>query len=93
MSAAEIRRELCAIYGQNVMSEGTVRQWCSMLKDGQINIHDEERSGRQSVVSDDLVQIVDQNICERRHFTISELSCGFPQISRTDLYKRLSKLG
>jgi ribosomal protein S24E len=27
VSAEEIRRELCAIYGQN-MNEGTVRQWC-----------------------------------------------------------------
>jgi hypothetical protein len=27
MSAAEIHRELCALYGQNVMSEGTVGQW------------------------------------------------------------------
>jgi hypothetical protein len=25
-SAAEIQRELCLIYGRNVMSEGTVRQ-------------------------------------------------------------------
>jgi hypothetical protein len=31
MSAAEIYRELCAVYGQNVMSEGTVRQWCRMF--------------------------------------------------------------
>jgi hypothetical protein len=35
MSAAEIYRELCAaVYGQNVISEGTVRQWCRMFKDG-----------------------------------------------------------
>jgi hypothetical protein len=28
INAAEIRRELCAaVYGQNVMSEGTARQW------------------------------------------------------------------
>jgi hypothetical protein len=28
MSAAEIHGELCAVvYGQNVMREGTVRQW------------------------------------------------------------------
>jgi hypothetical protein len=38
-------------------------------------VHDEEQSGRPSVVSDDLVQCVDQKI--------SELSCGFPQISCT----------
>jgi hypothetical protein len=31
MSAAEINYELCAVYGQNVMSEGTVRQWCRMF--------------------------------------------------------------
>jgi hypothetical protein len=40
-----------------------------------------------SVVSIDLVQSVDQKICERRHFTISELSCVFPQISSILLYE------
>jgi uncharacterized Fe-S cluster-containing protein len=35
MSAEEIRLELCmVVYSQNVMSEGTVRQWCGMFKDG-----------------------------------------------------------
>jgi DNA gyrase inhibitor GyrI len=34
MSAAEIHSGQCAVYGQNVMSEGTVRQWCRMFKDG-----------------------------------------------------------
>jgi hypothetical protein len=31
MNAAEIHRELCAVYGQNVMSEETVRQWGRMF--------------------------------------------------------------
>jgi hypothetical protein len=87
MCAAEIH-ELCAIYGQNVMSEGTegtVRQWCRMFKDGRTNVHNEERSGWLSVVSD-LVQSVEQKICERRCFTISEHSCEFLQISHTPLY-------
>jgi hypothetical protein len=43
--------------------------------------------GWPSVVSDDLVQSVDQKINERQRFTISELSCKFPQISHTVLYK------
>jgi hypothetical protein len=34
ISVVEISDELYAIYGQNVMSEGTVRQWCGMFKDG-----------------------------------------------------------
>jgi hypothetical protein len=42
MSAAEIHHELCVVYGQNVMSEGTVRQWCRMFKDEQTNVNDEE---------------------------------------------------
>jgi hypothetical protein len=32
--AAEIHRELWVIYGQNVMSEGTVRQGCKTFRDG-----------------------------------------------------------
>jgi hypothetical protein len=51
ISAAEIHSELWAVSGQNVMSEGTESQWCRMLKAG--------RSGRPSVVSDNLVQSVD----------------------------------
>jgi hypothetical protein len=43
--------------------------------------------GRSSIVSDDLVQSVNQNICERQRFTISELPCKFPQTSHTVLYK------
>jgi hypothetical protein len=42
MSAAEIYRELCAaVYGQNVMNEGTVRQWCRIFKYGWTNVRDE----------------------------------------------------
>jgi hypothetical protein len=34
MSAVEIHCELYAFYSQNVMSEGTIRQWCIIFKDG-----------------------------------------------------------
>jgi hypothetical protein len=37
MIAAEVHLELCAVYDQNIMSEGSVRQWCRMFKDGQKN--------------------------------------------------------
>jgi hypothetical protein len=42
------------------MCEGSVRQWGKMFKDGRTNAHDEEQSGRPTVLSDDLVQSVDQ---------------------------------
>jgi hypothetical protein len=38
-------------------------------------------------VSDDLLQSVNQTICERWNFRISEHSCEFPQISCTLLYE------
>jgi hypothetical protein len=61
MSATEINHALCVVYGQTVMSEGTVRQGCRMFKDGRTNVDDEERSGQPPVVSNALVQSVDQN--------------------------------
>jgi hypothetical protein len=39
-------------------------------------------------VNDHVVQNVDQKVV-RRHFTISEISCEFPQISRT-LYETVT---
>jgi hypothetical protein len=42
MSAVEIGHELCAVYNQNVMSEGTVRQRCRMFKGGWTHVCDEE---------------------------------------------------
>jgi transposase len=90
ISAAEIHREFCTVYSQNIMSEGTVRQWCRIFTDVRTNVHDEERSGRPTVVSDDLVQSVDQIICERRRFTISELSSEILQISHIVLYELIT---
>jgi hypothetical protein len=40
------------------------------------------------LTDDDLVQSIDQKICERLRFTISEVSREFPQI-----FTRLSQLG
>jgi hypothetical protein len=72
------------VCGQNVMSEGTVRQRCRMFKDGRTNVHDEEQSGQLAICSsDDVFQGVDEKICKRWRFTISEVSCEFPQISHT----------
>lgn len=86
-SAAAIYRELCTVYGPKVMSEGVVREWVRFFKNGRTNIHDEERSGRPSVVTDELAEQINGRICDNRRFTVSELSDEFPQISRTVLYE------
>jgi len=56
------------------MSEGGVRQWCIMFKNGRTNVHEEERSGRPTIVTDELVVKINEKIHENRHFTITEFS-------------------
>ena len=72
------------------MSDGMVRKWIQMFNEGQENVHDEVRSGRPSLVNDDLVRKVNKRVHDDRRFTISDLSLHFLQISRTLLYDIVS---
>jgi transposase len=73
-SAAKIRRRLCCVYSDNVMSDSCVREWCRIFRDGRIDVHDEGGQGRHSIVTVELVQKFDQCVRGKRRFTISELS-------------------
>ena len=46
LKSIDIHREICAVYGQNIISDGMVRKWVRAFKDGRTNVHDEQRSGR-----------------------------------------------
>ncbi|GBN92910.1 hypothetical protein AVEN_13749-1 [Araneus ventricosus] len=83
---AEIHRQLVQIYGENVMTDRMVRKWVRQFNDGPVNVHDEARSGRPSVVEDGLVAKVNEKIRESRRFTIRMLCDEFPQISKTFLH-------
>jgi len=87
---SEIHHQICQVYGDNAMSGGTVRKWVRMFNKGRENVHDEARSGRPSLVNDDLVRKVNESVRDDRRFTISNLSLHFPQISRTVLYDSVS---
>ena len=82
----EIHHQICQVYGDNAMSDGMARKWVHLFKEGRENVHDEARSGRPSLVNDDLVRKVHERVRDDRRFTISDLSLHFPQISRTLLY-------
>ena len=47
-NAAKIHRQLCEVYGPNVMSNSKVRQWCHLFKEG--------HSVWPSVITDDLAE-------------------------------------
>jgi len=80
---SEIHHQICQVYGDNAMSDGMVRKWVRMFNEGRENVYDEARSGRPSLVNDDLVRKVNERVRDDRRFTISDLSVHFPQISRT----------
>ncbi|KAJ4441014.1 hypothetical protein ANN_10863 [Periplaneta americana] len=79
----EIHRQLCQVYESNIMSKQMVRRWRRQLSESRQSVHDEERSGRTSLINSDRVELVRQCIMENRRFTITELSSHFPQISRS----------
>ena len=70
---SEIHRRLVAVYGEHVMNAASVRKWCTMLRNGRTDVHDVERPGRTSVITDASKQKVNRIIRENRHFTISEV--------------------
>jgi len=78
------------VYGDNAMSDGMVRKWIRMFIEGRENVNDEARSGRPSLVNDDLMPKVKERVRDNRRFTVSDLSLHFPQISRTLLYDIVS---
>ncbi|KAJ4448384.1 hypothetical protein ANN_10400 [Periplaneta americana] len=87
----EIHRQLCQVYGPNIISKQMVHRWCRQFSEGRQSVHDEERSGRTSLINDDRVKLVRQCIMENRRFTITELSSHFPQISRSLLHEIVTK--
>jgi len=88
---SEIHHQICQVYGNNAMSDGMVRKWVRMFNEGRENVHDEARSGSPSLVNDDLLRKVNERVRDDRHFTISDLSLHFPQISRTLLSDIVSR--
>jgi len=49
------------VYGDNAMGDGMVRKWVRMFNELRENVHDETRSGRPSLVNDDLVPKVNES--------------------------------
>ena len=80
---SEIHHQICQVYSDNAMSDVMVRKWVRMFNEGRENVHDKARSGRPSLVNDDLVHKINERERDDRRFTISDLSLQFPQIPRT----------
>jgi hypothetical protein len=98
MKSDDIRRQLCEVHEEHAMSDSMVRRWVRHFNQGRENVHDDPRSGRPSMVNEDLVNedlvnAVEETIQENRLFIISSLSLHFPQISRSLLHEIVFTLG
>jgi len=62
-----------------------------MFTNGRTDVHDAEKSGRPSVITDALKQKVNLIIRENRHFTISEMYDKCPEVSRALVYQIVTK--
>ena len=69
------------------MKAADVRKWCTMFANGRTDVHDAQRSGRPSVITDALKQKVNRIIRENRRFAISEVYEQYPEVSRTIVYE------
>jgi len=54
------------VYDDNTMSDGMVRKWVWMCNEGLENVHVEARSGRPSLVNEDLVRKFNERVHDDR---------------------------
>ncbi|XKL61430.1 hypothetical protein PGB90_008487 [Kerria lacca] len=73
---ASIAKRLKAIYGDKALSRVHVWKWCKRFQEGRTNLHDEDRSGRPSIITDQLVNSIQEYILNDHRLTISDL-CNF----------------
>jgi len=87
---AEIHKQIFAVYG-NVMNRYNVTKWCREFAEGRTDVHDEQRSGRSSLISDDLLQEIEGEIRANRRLTIRELHHTIPEVSKTTIHEAVTE--
>jgi len=63
------------------MNLQNVTKWCSEFSEGRTDVHDEQRSGRPSLISYDFLNETEGEIRANRRVTIRELHHIIPEVS------------
>jgi transposase len=65
----EIHKQIVSVY-DIVINQQNVTKWCHKFSEGRTDIHDEQRGGRPSLISENLLQEIEGEIrANRRFFT------------------------
>jgi len=76
------------------MNPQNVTNWCREFSEGRTDVHDEQRSSRPSLISDDLLQETEGEIRANGSVTIRELHHIIPEVSKTTIHEAVTeKLG
>ncbi|KAG5324974.1 MOS1T transposase, partial [Pseudoatta argentina] len=87
----EVYNEVKTAYSDKSMNRTSVFKWCCEFKNGRTSVHDDQRSGRLSILTDDIVEKIENALRDDRRLTVDELSAMFPQISRSLLYETITE--
>jgi hypothetical protein len=87
----EVRAVIRFLYGEDVINRKNVAKWCCEFEAGRSYVHDEIRSGKPSVVTDEIIRKTDENICADRRLTIDELPQQCSEVSRIVLHEIVTK--
>lgn len=87
----EIFNEVKTVYGAKIMNRTSVYKWCREFKNGRTSVHDDQRSGRPPIVTDERVKKIDNVVRDDRRLTLDELSAMFPEISGSLLHETIKE--
>jgi len=73
------------------MNRRNVTKWCREFSEGRTDIHDEQRSSRPSLTSDELPQEIEGEIRANRRLTIRGLHQIIPEVSKTTIHEAVTE--
>ncbi|KAF2895151.1 hypothetical protein ILUMI_11022 [Ignelater luminosus] len=90
-TSVEVYNEVKTAYDNKAMNRMSVFKWCREFKNGRTSVHGDQRSGRPSIVTNEIVEKIENALRDDRRLTVDELSAMFPQISRSLLHETITE--
>jgi len=84
----EIHKQIVAVC-RNVMNRQNVTKCCREFSEGRTEVHDEQRWGKPSLISDDILQEIEGEIRANRRVKIRELHHIIPEVFKTTIHEAM----
>jgi len=73
------------------MNRQNVTKWCREFCEGRTDVHDEQRRGRPSLISDKILQEIEGEIRANQRVTIRDLHHIIPEVSKTTIHEAVTE--